>query len=198
MSNYYLRSFKDILFMGNGQPGCTEAGILRLHRLLDDCLTEVGGLQQSPMGAEHPSGDPDGWEKESELGWKKVRDMVKDVAMALTGEEIKFSYDIAQELIDKETDKKFDDAINEYAEDKYPLRNPQHGEEGDFDYDEEEDEDDYVDNHNEEDEYLEEDTIKVTSADLINALDKVCSDPGVQRGLAFCKRIMDDARKNLK
>ena len=87
---YHFREFEDIIFMGNGQPNSTEAKILKLQRLLQDCIMEVGGLQQSPQGAPHPSGDPDGWEKEYKLGWNKVKDMVRDMAMALTGEEIEF------------------------------------------------------------------------------------------------------------
>lgn len=42
------------------------------------------------MGAEHPSGKPDGWDKEHENGWKNIREMVCDIATALTGDEIIF------------------------------------------------------------------------------------------------------------
>jgi hypothetical protein len=94
--------------MGASHVGCTEYHILRLQKLLADCLIEIGGLQQpahsdsEEMAKQH--------EREYALGWQKVRDMVKDIAMALTGEEIKFPCDIKQDKLDKMRDT-FDEAM---------------------------------------------------------------------------------------
>ena len=128
---YFAGEFKDIIFMGNGSPGSTESNILKLQRLVDRCLTEIGGLQQTPMGAEHPSGDPDGWKKEYDAGWENVYDMVADIAMALTGKKICFEDDIekivaeriedyeAQTMKDKEDDFEFDEEDDDDEEFEY-------------------------------------------------------------------------------
>lgn len=177
----YYKEFKDIIFMGNGNPNSnsTENQILKLQELLYNCLTLISGLQQSPQGGISLA------QSEYDQGQENVRNMVKDIAMALTGEKIKFPGDIEQDKLNKEFEQAFDDET---------PRNPYHGEEDDYPYHGEEDDFDSVD---EEDERVEED-IKITSTDIMNALDKMCSEPAVQRGLTFCKKLIDDAKRNLK
>jgi len=111
MSRYHCKEFDKILFMGACQPGSTEAQILTLKKILDDCLTEVGGLQQPAHSLSEEMAVQ--VEQEYQAGWIKVKDMVKDIAMALTGDEIKFPEDIEQDAIDDE----FDRALNDEDED---------------------------------------------------------------------------------
>lgn len=142
--------------MGNCQPDCTEAQILKLKEMLDNCIIEVGGLQQ-----------PTHSNSEYANGWNKVRSMVRNMAMALTGETIKFPCDIKQDKTDEVLSRALDS-------DDYPL------------YDDSE----YKAN--------EKDTIKTTSLDLLNAMDKVLNEPSVQQGLSFCKKVYDDVKRSLK
>jgi len=171
---YYYREFKDILFMGASQPGCTEFQILKLQKLVADCLTESGGLQQPPhseseeMALQH--------EREYEQGRGKVKEMVKDIAMALTGEEIRFPCDIEQDTIDDE----FERVINDLY----------HGEE-----------DDLGELEDDEDEECKEGTIldalETLSDRVINALDERMLDEDCgQWWLARAKRIIKEALKD--
>jgi len=63
--------------------------------------------------------------------------------------------------------------------------------------------DDYLPPLYDDDEYVgtdleEKDTIKITSGDLLHAMDMALSHPSTQRTLAFCKKILDDAKEILK
>jgi len=142
--HYHHREFHDILFMGNGQPHCTEARILKLKKILDNCLIEMGGLQQpthsesEEMARQH--------EREYDLGKQKVRSMVKDIAMALTGQEIEF------------------------------CGNPK---EENYNYDKSK-------------------SIIINNFNILNMIDKAFNEPRVRRGLIYCKRIIDEAKKRLK
>jgi hypothetical protein len=86
--SHHQRKFYEILHMGNCQPNCTEARILNLYRILDKCLEDIGGLQQPPHSESKEEAERN--KLEDKLGWLKVEDMVRDIAMALTGKEIEF------------------------------------------------------------------------------------------------------------
>lgn len=68
--------FDEILFMGNSVPGSTDHGIVLLHEILNEALSELSGLQQSYEDAGNS---------------QKIRRAVRDIAMALTGSEITFT-----------------------------------------------------------------------------------------------------------
>ena len=89
MHSKYFPEFNNIIFMGNGGCNCTAANILKLHKLVDKCITEVSGLQQ-PSHPESPEEAIKNNEYNKEK-WTDVMWMVKDIAMALTGEEIVFA-----------------------------------------------------------------------------------------------------------
>lgn len=192
MSRHHCTEFYSIIPMGACRPGCTEAQILKLKKILDDCIIEIGGLQQPP----HSNSEEEAQRAETEQmqGWNKVRSMVRDIAMALTGESIRFAYEETLAEEQAELDKEFERAVERedqrLKEDK-EYRNPHHGEE-----------DDYIPSFYDDDEYvgidLEEEDNKITSQDLLNAMDRVVSDPRMQRTLSFCKGILDDVKETLK
>jgi len=81
------RHFANILFLG-GEEEYTKVKIKFLHELIDKGLNISGGLQQPG----HPDSE-EAWQRE--LEWRAIyeeecKDIVRDLAMALTGEEIKF------------------------------------------------------------------------------------------------------------
>lgn len=162
--------------MGACRPGCTEAQILKLKKILDDCIVEVSGLQQPA----HSNSEKEDQRNETEYmqGYTRIRKMVRDIAMALTGETIRFSHEETDAEEQARLDREFEKVLDEEED-----RNPHHGEE-----------DDYPLN----DEYVAEDTVKVTSQDLLDAVDKIINDPRIQRALSFGKSILDDAKENLK
>jgi len=84
----YFKEFDSIIFMGNGGCGCTASNIFKLHKLVDKCIGEVGGLQQPPHSESEEAAKRA--EQEYKEGWEDVREMVRDIAMALTGEKITF------------------------------------------------------------------------------------------------------------
>lgn len=96
--------FDSILFLGNSVPHCSEGQILRLHKLVDACLYMQGALQQPPhAGSEEVAKE---LEEEYQRDKQAVRNMARDVVMALTGEKIYYE----DELEDNTED---DDEIDE-------------------------------------------------------------------------------------
>lgn len=100
------RKFKGILFYGCGDDRGIAKSEKRLHRLLNKALNLVGGLQQPA----HPD-SKEGWIMACEQyrkGWRKVEDVVRDVAMALTGQEIEF--------VGKTSSERWDEALKRARE----------------------------------------------------------------------------------
>jgi len=95
MSKYY-REFKKMLFLGSSAPESSEGRILQLQRILRDCLEEIGGLQQSLRSCSGQAHEE--YEIEQKQGREKVENMVRDIAMALTGKEIKFSIEADEDF----------------------------------------------------------------------------------------------------
>lgn len=70
--------------MGNGHPGCTEALVLDMYKILSAALIELGGEQQNG-GMGTPYDDRAG--REAKI---TIEDAVRDIAMGLTGLQIIF------------------------------------------------------------------------------------------------------------
>lgn len=64
--------FEGIIFCGNCGCGCTNAQIVHLHKLLDESISHISGMQQ---GGE-------------EMNWL-VEKNAKEIFLALTGKKIK-------------------------------------------------------------------------------------------------------------
>lgn len=70
--------------MGNGHPGSTEALVLDLYKILSTALVELSGEQQNG-GMGFPYDDKAGKEAK-----EVIEDAARDIAMGLTGLEIRF------------------------------------------------------------------------------------------------------------
>lgn len=73
-----MREFDSILFQGNSQPDSSEGRILRLYTLFREALSLSSGLQQI-------CGELDDEDKKFQ---HQLHDIVADIVMALTGEEL--------------------------------------------------------------------------------------------------------------
>ena len=87
-----MRKFTEQIFMGNSSPqgdGTTDKQIKLLKKLIDKALSNLSGMQQlGHIGCEWTSEDI---EKECDKIVRENRDIVRDVAMAITGENIEFA-----------------------------------------------------------------------------------------------------------
>jgi hypothetical protein len=115
MAKYHTKEFYDIVHMGSCDPSCTEAKILKLHRLLERCISQVSRLQQPPHSISEE--EAKAAEKEYKYGWINVKGMVADIAMGLTGETIYFKSDLVEKgiIVDgqvKERECKCDDSCD--------------------------------------------------------------------------------------
>jgi hypothetical protein len=138
-----VREFSDIIFYGNGDRALIEECKLR-HRF-HRALSLVSGLQQ-PMPCTTPKKKWLAAQRDAEEGWVDVKDIVHDIAMALTGEEIVFigvpdeeddepppkrrslKKKRPREDWDGENDEEIDDelelTLEELARDRRPKRKP--------------------------------------------------------------------------
>ena len=73
-----MRDFKNQIMMGNAQPTSTEAKILDLHKKLEEALDALSVVQQNYES------------KTIEEAEFFIKDIVRDIAMALTGFDILF------------------------------------------------------------------------------------------------------------
>lgn len=80
-----MRQFEQVLFLGNSVPGSSEAGILKLQKLLQEAIELSGGIQQP----DH-SDSEEAATRNKNIRHRNLHDldnMVKDIAKALTGDE---------------------------------------------------------------------------------------------------------------
>lgn len=76
-----------MFFYGSGHGFAVEECSLVMR--LKEAFNLVGGLQQVPP-CTTPYDRWKEWENENADGWEEVRDLVRDIAMALLGEKITF------------------------------------------------------------------------------------------------------------
>jgi len=83
--NDEMRKFNSILFLGNGKYSLKE--VERLKDRLVDGINILGGLQQPPHSESKEIAELN--KKHRLLYVKELDSIVKDIAMALTGKEIR-------------------------------------------------------------------------------------------------------------
>lgn len=90
--NVEKRRFNSIWFAGNGQWSLYAARVL--HDRLDFGLSELSGLEQyNPMRRGEGGYDPE----DPAITQETIRDVVRDIAVALTGYEIDFTREVPYE-----------------------------------------------------------------------------------------------------
>jgi len=72
------------LFMGNGEQSLAQVGHLYLR--LGQALTTLGGIQQPPRPCD-PKEACEEWEQEVEDGEHEIKQIAKEIHVALTGEK---------------------------------------------------------------------------------------------------------------